>query len=174
MEMLGPIRAGEGGGWVCGLCEEEHASYRDAVECRRAYQRRQSVEGSGNVPRVSKRGERPARSAGTRRRLVGGGVQVEGQKSNVVVFLLTFFLGPAGLFYSSSPAALMLLFAGLGGTVFLLVFLPVGGWIVVLLWSVAAWIAAMLIGPVTVRRYNRRLALEEQRHRELVEAAQGR
>ncbi|HEB53607.1 MAG TPA: hypothetical protein ENI87_10180 [bacterium] len=91
-----------------------------------------------------------------------------------MVFLLTFFLGPAGLFYSSSPAALMLLFAGLGGTVFLLVFLPVGGWIVVVLWSVAAWIAAMLIGPVTVRRYNRRLALEEQRHRELVEAAQGR
>lgn len=82
------------------------------------------------------------------------------KKSQIVGFLLTFFFGPLGLFYSSAAAAAGLLVAAI------LLGLTTLGIGAILLWPVS-----ILVGFATVSRFNGRVALEERRHRELVRSA---
>ena len=68
------------------------------------------------------------------------------RKSQFVGFLLTLCFGPFGLLYSSVPAALILIFIGL----FIGLFTAGIGAIVI-------WPISILVGFVTVARWNERL-----------------
>ena len=84
------------------------------------------------------------------------------KKSQPISFVLTFLFGPLGLFYSSVPAALGFLLAGL-------VFGALtAGFALLVIWPVS-----IITGFFTVHRHNSKVALEEQRHKELLEAAKG-
>ena len=84
------------------------------------------------------------------------------KKSQLIGFVLTFLFGPLGLFYSSVPAALAFLFAGI-----------VFGFITVGMALVVIWPASIITGFFTVHRFNSNVVLEERRHKELLEATKG-
>jgi Na+/melibiose symporter-like transporter len=86
------------------------------------------------------------------------------KKSQLVGFVMTFILGPLGLFYSSTPAAVGFLLAGM-----VLGVLTVG-----VAFFVVIWPASIITGFFTVHRYNSKVALEERRHKELLEATKGK
>lgn len=81
------------------------------------------------------------------------------KKSYIFQFLLTLLLGPVGLFYSSTPAALGFILASL-------VLVPVSlGLAVVLIWPIC-----ILVGFSMVARHNHKLSVENRRHEELLKA----
>ena len=81
-------------------------------------------------------------------------------KSQFVQFLLTFFFGPLGLFYSSIAAAIGFIIAAI---VFGSISLGVGALVI--------WPITILVGFATVSKHNKRIAEEERRHQELVQAS---
>lgn len=81
------------------------------------------------------------------------------KKSQFVGFILTLLFGPLGLFYSSAAAGAGFTLASVGF-----------GIITYGLASLLIWPIAVLVGFVTVGRFNARVDLEERRHRELVRA----
>lgn len=85
------------------------------------------------------------------------------KKSQLVGFLLTLFFGPIGLFYSSVPAALGFLIA----SVSLVFSLPEAGFI----FAPIVWLASILASFFTVSSFNSKVAMEENRHQELLAAA---
>jgi len=78
-------------------------------------------------------------------------------KSHLAQFFLTFFFGPVGLFYSSTPAAIGFIFASMA-------LAAMGG----LLLAFLIWPIVIIVGFSTVSGYNSRIELEERRHQELV------
>lgn len=81
------------------------------------------------------------------------------KKSYIVQFLLTLFFGPLGLFYSSTAAALGFLITSL-------VFVPLSMGLAVLL----IWPICIVVGFALVAKHNGKVALEQQRHEQLVKA----
>lgn len=84
------------------------------------------------------------------------------KKSYLVSFVMTLTLGPLGLFYSSTPAALGFLLASI-----------IFGVISVGMALVIIWPITIITGFLTVHRYNSNVVLEERRHQELLEATKG-
>lgn len=84
------------------------------------------------------------------------------KKSYLVSFVLTLLFGPLGLFYSSAPAALGFLLASI-----------IFGVITVGMALAVIWPITIITGFLTVHRFNSKVVLEEQRHRELLEATRG-
>lgn len=81
------------------------------------------------------------------------------KKSQLISFLLTLFLGPIGLFYSSVAAALGFIIAAIA---FGAVTYGVGALII--------WPISILVGAAMVSKYNQKVDLEEKRHKELLAA----
>lgn len=81
------------------------------------------------------------------------------KKSQLIGFLLTFLVGPLGLFYSSAPAALGFLLAAI-----------VFGVLTAGIALFVIWPISIITGFFTVHRHNSKVALEERRHKELLEA----
>ena len=81
------------------------------------------------------------------------------RKSQLTGLLLTFFFGPLGLFYSSVSAALAFTLATL-----------VFGAMTAGLGALLIWPISIIIGFFTVHSYNQKVALEERRHQELLQA----
>jgi hypothetical protein len=81
------------------------------------------------------------------------------KKSAATQFLLTFLLGPLGLFYSSVPAAIGFMVAGL---VLAIPTAGVGGLLV--------WPFSILGGFATVSRHNSLVDKEDRKHQELLAA----
>ena len=86
------------------------------------------------------------------------------RKSQLIGFVLTLLLGPLGLFYSSTPAAVGFVLAGI-----VLGALTAGVALFFVIWP-----ASIITGFFTVHRYNSKVALEERRHKELLEATKGK
>lgn len=84
------------------------------------------------------------------------------KKSQLVGFVLTFTFGPLGLFYSSVPAALGFLLAAV-----------IFGILTAGIALLVIWPISIITGFFTIHRHNSTVALEEQRHKELVEAKKG-
>ena len=84
------------------------------------------------------------------------------KKSHLVSFVLTLAFGPLGLFYSSAPAALGFLLASI-----------IFGVITIGMALLVIWPISIITGFLTVHRYNKNVVLEEQRHKELLDAAKG-
>ena len=82
------------------------------------------------------------------------------EKSQLTGFILTVLFGPLGLFYSSVPAAF-------GGIFFLFAF----GIITFGIGAFLIWPIFILMSFYTVNRYNKKVALEERRHEEIVNAS---
>lgn len=82
------------------------------------------------------------------------------KKSHIVQFLLNILLGPLGLFYSSTAAGIVFTVLGIALS-FILVLI---GWFVL-------YPFVIVTGFITVASHNRRVRMDEQRHRELVDAA---
>ena len=88
------------------------------------------------------------------------------KKSQFIQFILTFLLGPLGLFYSSIAAALALMILTFSISVATLGFaLGVGGLLI--------WPISILVGFITVSKYNERIDIEEEKHQEILEAQKG-
>ena len=85
------------------------------------------------------------------------------KKSQLVSFVLTLLFGPLGLFYSSVPAAFGFVIASV-----------ILGGITVGMALIAIWPLSIITGFFAVHRYNSKAALEEQRHKELLEATKGK
>lgn len=85
-------------------------------------------------------------------------IGIEMKKSLIIQLILTVFLGPLGLFYSSVAAALSFL------ALLLLLGVISGGLVFVLSWPLA-----ILIGFITVYRHNRQVNKEDRKHQELLE-----
>lgn len=81
------------------------------------------------------------------------------KKSHVDQFVLSFLFGPLGLFYSSTGA-------GIGFTITTLILIFATGGAIVLL----AWPICILAGVSLVSTHNKKVAIEEARHKELVAA----
>ena len=81
------------------------------------------------------------------------------KKSQLIGFILTFLFGPLGLFYSSIPAALGFLIASI-----------IFGLLTVGMALIVIWPLSIITGFFTVHRHNSEAALEERRHKELLEA----
>ena len=73
-------------------------------------------------------------------------------KSYLVQFLLTFFFGPIGLFYSSVAAAICFIIMGFGI-----------GIVTFLIGSLLVWPASILAGFVTVRNFNEDAEIDKGR-----------
>ena len=171
---LGRVRPSEdGAGWLCGLCPDPHDSYRSAIECRRRARKMQERDAAEEYQaKARQRRTRRAVSKETkapdatlpksrdRRRMVSSK-----RKSQLVGFVLTFFFGPLGLFYSSVAAAFGLLL----GVIVAALAMPLLGFFVALI----LWMVSIGISFATVGAYNRRADLEDRRHAELVSAARG-
>lgn len=85
------------------------------------------------------------------------------EKSQFTGFLLTLFFGPLGLFYSSMPATLGFVIASLAfGAVTM-------GFAIFLIWPIS-----IIVGFFTVSNHNSKIAMEEKRHKELLEATKAR
>lgn len=82
------------------------------------------------------------------------------RKSLLVSFFLTLLFGPLGLLYSSIAA-------GIGMTLISFFVLPATAFIAM----IVIWPLCILVGLYTTGKYNREVALEEVRHRELLDAA---
>lgn len=85
------------------------------------------------------------------------------EKSQAAQFLLTVFLGPIGLFYSSIAAGLAFCFISVG------LALTIGPLVLILVWP-----ASIVAGFLTVSAHNEKVAIENRRHKELVAAAAAR
>lgn len=81
------------------------------------------------------------------------------KKSHAIQFLLALLLGPVGLFYSSTPAALGFLLTSV-------LLVPISFGLALLL----IWPICIVAGISLVARHNRKLKLEHQRHEELIKA----
>lgn len=84
------------------------------------------------------------------------------KKSYLAQFLLTLFLGPLGLFYSSTAAALAFLILG--------VILAFGTFGIGLMLLLPLWFIVVVVGFATVNGYNSKVHLEQMRHEELLQA----
>ena len=84
------------------------------------------------------------------------------KKSHLVGFILTFLFGPLGLFYSNVIASIGLILIGLtiGGLS--------AGFGFLVMWPVSMIFSFFLVG-----RYNKKVLLEERRHREILEVQAG-
>ena len=80
------------------------------------------------------------------------------KKSHLVGFILTFLFGPLGLFYSNVIASIGLILIGLtiGGLS--------AGFGFLVMWPISMIFSFFLVG-----RYNKKVLLEERRHREILE-----
>ena len=85
------------------------------------------------------------------------------RKSYIVSLFLTTLFGPVGLFYTTLAGAIAMTLVSVG------VASVTSG-----LGLLVVWPVSMLAGIGTVHSHNRKMALEERRHRELVAAAAGR
>jgi hypothetical protein len=81
------------------------------------------------------------------------------KKSQLTGFILTLIVGPIGLFYSSSAAAIGLILLAL------VLGVPTMG-----IGAIIVWPIAILTGFYTVGKHNARVEIEEKRHRELLSA----
>ena len=82
------------------------------------------------------------------------------KKSQIVGLLLTFLFGFIGLFYSNVTAAI-------GFAVISIMLISASGGVLVII----VWPMGMILSWFVVRRYNKKIELEEKRHSELMEAA---
>ncbi len=171
---LGRVQPSEdGAGWLCGLCPDPHDSYRSAIECRRSARKMLERDAAEEYQTQThrRRAHRAARDVDEdpvprpsrtrdRRRAVSGR-----RKSQLVGFVLTFFFGPLGLFYSSIAAALAVLI----GMFLYAAVMPV----LVIFLAPILWLVSIGLSFATVAAYNRRAELEDRRHEELVTATRG-
>ena len=186
LKNLGRVRPGaDGAGWVCGLCPDPHDSYRSAVDCRRSARKLQERDAAEQYQAQSRqrraqrvasaRGERPAPPV-LRARSRRSEVSV-GRKSQLVGFVLTFLFGPVGLFYSSVPAALALTIGAGGLTGIFFIILPalfLELILLVILLNLLLWLVSIALSFATVAAFNRRAAVDDRRHEELVAATRAR
>jgi hypothetical protein len=186
LKNLGRVRPSEdGAGWLCGLCPDPHDSYRSAIECRRRARKLQERDAAEQYQAQSRQrrarrvepdeGEAPAppmpRTRGRRAAVSSG------RKSQLVGFVLTFLFGPIGLFYSSVPAALALTIGASGLTGIFFVFLPalfLELILLVVLMNLLLWLVSIGLSFATVAAFNRRAAVDDRRHEELVAATRDR
>ncbi len=183
---LGRIQASDdGGGWICGLCPDPHSSYRSAVDCRRsartlqerdAAEQYQAERRQRRARRVTSDEDGPAAPPMPRTRGRRSAVSV-GRKSQLIGFVLTFLFGPVGLFYSSVPAALALTIGAGGLTGIFFVILPalfLELILLVILLNLLLWLVSIGLSFATVAAFNRRAAVDDRRHEELVAATRAR
>ncbi len=82
------------------------------------------------------------------------------KKSQLLQFLLALLLGPIGLLYSNSVAAIVLLVAAIALSA-----------VIGLVGSVILWPISMVVGFITTNKFNEMIEKEDEKYRMLDQAA---